>query len=117
MRFDILLKRLRPTSKWRINDEDVNSYDKIQWMDENTSLPTREEFENEWVTYVRVHDMEFIRQKRNTLLAQTDYVATIDYPHPTEEAKQAWLNYRQTLRDLPSNTTDHENPVWPEVPN
>lgn len=116
MRFDILLKRLRPTSKWRINDEDVNSYDKIQWMDENTSLPTREEFENEWVTYVRVHDMEFIRQKRNTLLAQTDYVATIDYPHPTPEKKQEWLDYRQALRDLPSNTEDPANPVWPVPP-
>lgn len=116
MRFDILLRRLRPTSKWRINDEDVNSYDKIQWMDENTSLPTREEFENEWVTYLRVHDMEFIRRKRNTLLAQTDYVATIDYPHPTPEKKQAWLDYRQALRDLPANTTDPTNPVWPQAP-
>jgi len=116
MRFDILLKRLRPTSKWCINDEDVNSYDKIQWMDDNTSVSTREEFENEWVIYVRAHDLEFIRQKRDTLLAQTDYVATIDYPHSTPEKKQGWLDYRQALRDLPANTEDPANPVWPVQP-
>jgi len=57
-----------------------------------------------------------LREQRNTRIAQTDYLATIDYPHPTPEAKQAWLDYRQALRDLPSNTTDPENPVWPEAP-
>jgi len=46
----------------------------------------------------------------------TDKYATIVFPHPTEEAKQAWLDYRQALRDLPANTTDPENPVWPEMP-
>jgi hypothetical protein len=27
------------------------------------------------------------------------------------------LDYRQALRDLPANTTDPENPVWPTAPN
>jgi len=40
----------------------------------------------------------------------------MDYPHATEEVKQAWLDYRQALRDLPGNTTDPENPVWPTPP-
>ncbi len=57
-----------------------------------------------------------LREQRNTRIAQTDYLAIPDYPHATEEVKQAWLDYRQTLRDLPSNTTDPENPVWPEAP-
>ena len=57
-----------------------------------------------------------LREQRNTRIAQTDYLATIDYPHPTPEDKQAWLDYRQALRDLPANTTDPENPVWPESP-
>ena len=57
-----------------------------------------------------------IRYQRNTLLSKTDKYATIDYPHPTEEAKQAWLDYRQALRDLPANTVDPENPVWPTPP-
>ena len=34
----------------------------------------------------------------------------------TEEVKQAWLDYRQALRDLPANTSDPSNPVWPYSP-
>jgi hypothetical protein len=57
-----------------------------------------------------------IRYQRNILLDKTDKYVTIDYPHATEEVKQAWLDYRQSLRDLPANTTDPENPVWPSPP-
>jgi len=60
--------------------------------------------------------IEIMRKIRNEYLKETDYLATIDYPHPTEEVKQAWLDYRQALRDLPANTTDPENPVWPTPP-
>ena len=58
----------------------------------------------------------FIRQERNILLDQTDKYIVADYPHPTPEAKQRWLDYRQALRDLPSTTEDPANPVWPVQP-
>jgi|SRR5210317_2405478 hypothetical protein len=116
MRFDRLLKRLRPTSKWHINDEDVNDYSKIRWMDENTSLPTYEDFENEWNIYLNEEGLAFLRQRRNILLEQTDKYIVADWPHPTPEVRQAWLNYRQALRDLPSVTEDPTNPVWPVQP-
>jgi hypothetical protein len=57
-----------------------------------------------------------IRRFRDEILKNTDKYVTIDYPHPTEEAKQAWLDYRQALRDLPANTTDPSNPAWPVAP-
>ena len=57
-----------------------------------------------------------LRAERDTILSQTDKYATIDFPHGSEAAKQAWLDYRQALRDLPANTTDPENPIWPEAP-
>ena len=57
-----------------------------------------------------------IRRFRDEILKSTDKYIVADYPHPTEEAKQAWLDYRQALRDLPANTTDPENPVWPTAP-
>ena len=58
-----------------------------------------------------------LRQKRNTLLSESDkFVSIPDWPHPTEEVRQAWLDYRQALRDLPANTTDPENPIWPTPP-
>ena len=56
-----------------------------------------------------------LREQRNTRIAQTDYLATIDYPHPTPEDKQAWLDYRQILRDLPTLVTpidDGSLKVW-----
>jgi len=71
-------------------------------------------------SYILVNDEEVLlsklREKRDILLVQTDKYTVLDYPHPTPEAKQGWLDYRQSLRDLPANTTDPENPVWPSPP-
>lgn len=53
-----------------------------------------------------------LRQIRNKLLKETDKYALPDWPHKTPEIRQLWLDYRQTLRDLPSK----ENPVWPTSP-
>lgn len=35
----------------------------------------------------------------------------------TEPEFQAWLTYRQSLRDLPDNVTDIDNVIWPTPPN
>ena len=55
--------------------------------------------------------MNEIRVKRNQLLAETDYLALSDVTLSTEMAE-----YRQALRDLPANTSDPANPVWPTKP-
>ena len=55
--------------------------------------------------------MEGIRLKRNQLLSETDWWVL---PDRTATAEQ--LAYRQALRDLPANTTDPANPVWPVKP-
>lgn len=55
--------------------------------------------------------MEGVRFKRNQLLAETDYLALSDATL-TDEMR----TYRQALRDLPANTTDPANPVWPTKP-
>ena len=52
-----------------------------------------------------------LRQQRNRLIAETDYLALSDATM-TDDIK----TYRQTLRDLPANTTDPANPVWPTKP-
>ena len=51
-----------------------------------------------------------IRNKRNELLAETDWMANSDVTMSEE-----WKTYRQALRDLPS-TTDPDNPVYPTPP-
>ena len=55
--------------------------------------------------------LEQLRRERNQLLAETDYLALADVTL-TDEMRA----YRQALRDLPSNTADPANPVWPTKP-
>ena len=55
--------------------------------------------------------LEQLRQRRNQLLAETDYLALSDSTL-TDEMR----DYRQALRDLPANTVDPANPVWPVKP-
>lgn len=52
-----------------------------------------------------------LRQKRNQLLAETDYLALSDVT-----MSDKMQTYRQALRDLPANTSDPANPVWPTKP-
>jgi len=55
--------------------------------------------------------LEQLRVERNQLLAETDYLALADSTL-TDEMR----DYRQALRDLPANTVDPANPVWPVKP-
>ena len=54
---------------------------------------------------------EDLRRKRRELLTETDYLALADATL-TDEMRA----YRQALRDLPANTADPANPVWPIKP-
>ena len=55
--------------------------------------------------------LDNLRRERNRLLAETDYLALSDQTLTAEMAA-----YRQALRDLPANTVDPANPVWPTKP-
>lgn len=53
----------------------------------------------------------YIREKRNRLLAKTDFYALSDVTMSTEIA-----TYRQALRDLPSSTSNPDDVVFPTKP-
>lgn len=53
-----------------------------------------------------------LRSRRDVLLASSDWTVLADTPTNTA----AWKAYRQALRDLPANTSDPLNPVWPTPP-
>lgn len=55
---------------------------------------------------------EALRDERNARLTATDWTQVADAPVD----QSAWANYRQALRDLPENTVDPFNPVWPTKP-
>ena len=57
---------------------------------------------------------EQIRSTRDSLLKDSDWSAFPDAnPKPS---KEAWLTYRQSLRDLPQSFKTPEEVVWPTKP-
>ena len=83
---------------------------------EITTVPLTAEKIAEIEAYQRdvapVLQMDELRRQRDQLLAETDWWVFPDSPEATAEQ----LAYRQALRDLPTNTTDPANPVWPTKP-
>jgi hypothetical protein len=57
--------------------------------------------------------MDQVRRQRDQLLAKTDYLGLPDLGGFSAEMTA----YRQALRDLPANTSDPANVVWPTKPN
>ena len=59
-----------------------------------------------------------LRVKRNSLLCSSDWTQMADVPLTGPE-KAAWIDYRRSLRDLPTATTDITDVsevVWPTPP-
>ena len=92
-----------------------DTYDSIEVFG-NVEKPSLDVFR---AKYIELRDhvipMEEFRQERNRRLAECDWVViratSTDTPIPEE-----WKVYMQALRDLPSNTEDPANPVWPVQP-
>tara|TARA_Y100000817_G_scaffold266087_1_gene222134 strand:+ start:151 stop:555 length:405 start_codon:yes stop_codon:yes gene_type:complete len=108
------------------NDSTKDLYDNIIWKDENNK-PTRDEVYNKITELQNIKALELLRKERNKLLVDCDYLAMPDYPHSTDTIKQAWLTYRQALRDLPENSSPQlgnvfeseftiTNVTWPTPP-
>ena len=97
-----------PTVK-RIEDVEgsVVAYD----ADGNTVTLDADAVASETTTVVNARNLTALRTKRNRLLAETDYLALADHTLSADMTA-----YRQALRDLPANTTDLANPVWPTKP-
>jgi hypothetical protein len=68
------------------------TYESLVWND--TEKPTEEKM-NALYELVLIDEM---REKRNQLLAETDFRVLADY----DIDKDLWIDYRQKLRDLPS---------------
>ena len=83
----------------------------IEFYQHDNPQPTADELQAEIARLEAAQPMVELRQQRNRLIAETDYLALSDATM-TDDIK----TYRQTLRDLPANTTDPANPVWPTKP-
>ena len=98
------LNSLRPGAEWVLRG------DELTWIDSNQSEPTSNDIDAEIVRLTELAPWNALREKRDQLLAKTDYAALRD-----TALTDAMRNYRQALRDLPANTSDPVNPTWPEL--
>ena len=55
------------------------------------------------------------RQKRDRLIAATDYLVTPDYPNSDDRLAKVKI-YRQALRDIPEQAGFPRTITWPEKP-
>lgn len=114
------------TCKWSVA-EGKKAYDYTAYIWDNSnevSMPSKSSLDQLWQiakrdTWVWQHVIE----QRNQLLVESDKYALPDFPHATEQIKQAWLDYRQALRDITetaepivSETLTIEGVVWPQKP-
>jgi hypothetical protein len=90
-------------------------WDEILLLDDYEK-PPKEEFEAKLQELIDAQPWKELRQERNKRLTECDWVATKAFTTGTPVPDE-WKAYMQALRDLPANTTDPENPVWPEAPN
>ena len=114
--------RIRPNCSFSGSNDD---YSTLEWDETNTQpKPTLAECEAAWQEIISEAPMKQLREERDKKLLETDkYTSIPDWPHPSEEVKQAWITYRQELRDLPATATPQldengnlTNVTWPTPP-
>jgi hypothetical protein len=80
----------------------------VELSDEENAA--RDAEEAAWAAGTNDRGFAALREKRNSLLHDTDW--WVLRGSVTEEQAA----YRTTLRDLPANTDDPANPTWPVAP-
>ena len=75
----------------------------------------RDAEEATWEEEKPARAMAGLREKRDSLLASSDWTQGSDTPL-SDQAKAEWTVLRQSLRNLPATTGDPANPTWPEAP-
>jgi len=102
------LLELAPGAEFMCVDD---NYNQITWLSPNIPKPTKAQVDAKIEELKAAQPMKLLRVERDRLIAETDWWVLPDRT-PTDEQ----LAYRRALRDLPANTTDPTNPVWPTKP-
>ena len=90
-----VLSKYYGDKKWSFE----NSYKSLKWNDTTIEKPTEEELIAKWEEMKDEYELDLFRIERDVLLKESDLYAISDYPHKTPEIKEAWITYRQALRD------------------
>lgn len=91
-----------------------------QWIPKDPSnkhyaqfLEEKQNNEAELVPYKQTATWESIKATRDLLLKESDWT---DLPNTPLKNKQAWIDYRQELRDIPQAFQTADQVVWPKKP-
>ena len=112
---------LRPVATWNLTGSE---YSGLEWLDSSQTKPTETEINNKITELDSAEAMRLLREARNQLLSETDWVATRSIETGVAISND-WKTYRQALRDLPANsspTLDSEydlnfsSVTWPTEP-
>tara|TARA_Y100001980_G_C14169844_1_gene45293 strand:- start:80 stop:451 length:372 start_codon:yes stop_codon:yes gene_type:complete len=115
-----ILHTMCPNTEFTIINDD---YDTLLWFDTSKTKPTLDEINTKRTELENQLAFDLLRCERNLLLNNTDKYMVSDFPHSSESIKQQWVTYRQSLRDLPSNSDpkldinmELTNITWPTPP-
>lgn len=106
------IQSIIPGAICAVHNEDLNS---IDWMMDDVEQPSISDIETKLNELKVEYSMKLLRYKRDLLLAEVDWVTIRSYNQGVAVPNE-WVDYCQALRDLPANTEDPENPVWPTKP-
>ena len=82
---------------------------RVQFTPEEETV--RDAEEQAWADGASAREMDEIRNHRDGLLTETDWMANSDVT-----MSDAWKTYRQELRDIPASNTVYANVTWPSRP-
>ena len=88
--------------------KNVNGVNVPLTLEEETAKDAEEK---EWADGAAAREMTTIREHRDRLLTERDWMALGDVT-----MSDAWKTYRQALRDVPASNTVYENVTWPTKP-
>ena len=112
---------LRPKAEWSLDGDD---YSGLKWLDKTQTKPTEEEINAKVTDLSNSEPMKLLREERNKRIAETDWTQLKDIDLDIIRERN-WKNYRQALRDLPSNSNpkldsfgnlDLSSVDWPTKP-
>ena len=112
---------LRPDSPWNLNGSE---YSDLEWLDSGATKSTETEINNKISELDAAEPMRLLREERNQLLSETDWVAARSIETGVAISND-WKTYRQALRDLPSSSSpsldeyynlNFSSVTWPTKP-
>ena len=121
IRISDALQALRPNSEYSVTG---NVYSGIDWLDKSQTKPTEGEVKNKIAELEAAEPAKLVREKRDRLLAESDWTQTRDNVRLNDSA---WVTYRQELRDITKSasftpklnddgTLDESSVTWPLKP-